>query len=214
MSHSSGWHQPQLVYGLAVLWERFPDLRDRNVLERVLDYWVEAIARCPAPVTSYGKGGLDLDNSPESHGFTVAALHAGHQSFGKPEYLAARDAMLDSMRGLPLRPPDNPYYEAMAARTRWRSIPDSSHLNRDAQNMCEFVSVYGQTCAFIGNGEELEETEEWIRSALTREDGYRLFDIYSRATFSQRCGMISILRGRAAYLAAPELQDAEASDGT
>lgn len=186
----SEWHHPEMVYGLSALWNRFPNLRPRNDLERVLDYWVKAIALRSAPVEGIGKGGIVIDKKIMSYGFAAAALQNGYNAFGKPEYLNSRDAVLRAMRQLANDSSSHAYYDDMITYSV-------------TKQMFEFVTLYGQTCTFIGDQSERARAQTWIRTTLSKPETPH----GDEATFQQRCGMISVLRGRASYLEVPELRN-------
>ncbi len=151
-----------------------------------------------------GKNAVLTEDRIEEYGYAVATLHIAHRVFGDPRYLRARDAVLNTMRQLPAHPKNRPYYDAMTAQRWWR-IDDQSNYPGEVQLMCGFVSIYGQTCAFLGNHDELEKAQDWIRWAAMRESGFTdsPFPADLAPAFSQRCGMIGALHGRAAYLATP-----------
>jgi hypothetical protein len=201
-----GWHDPRMVYGLAILWERFPHLRKDNPLKKTLDYWVRAISERTVPLRPSGKAAVADDAELTSRGYAIAALHYGYQAFGSAEYAGARDAVLESMRQ---EPANNEYYKALVSKDAWCLDAKPSNYDRNWRDMCNFVSVYGQTCAYVGDEEELNLVRAWIVSAVMREgkEGENPFRNYQAATFGQRCGMIAVLRGKAAYLAVPALQD-------
>ena len=206
----TGWHGPREVYGLAVLRNKVPKVGQAADVQAILDYWVKAISERALPVRNSEGGSQGLDDSPESLGYAAAALHLGWQDFHKPEYAHARDLVMDAMRSL--RKGES-YYEALAQKKSWRETrdppgPDSDpeSFESEWQAMCPFVSIYGQTCAFIGDEVELRKAQDWIKAALMREgpEGDNPFRNYRAASFGDRCGMIAVLRGKAAYLEVPD----------
>ena len=227
----TGWHSPRDVYTLAVFYERFPNLRQGNPLEKVLDYWVGAIAVRPTPVEHYGKGATQVDYRPEASAYAVAALQIGWKQFGKREYLDARDSVLAAMRKLPV--PPRPFVdsrvwvdgepvrreEAEKTELKWEpfyaAIDAGGRLPRDRnpagyeppqQAMAGFASAYGQACAFVGNEAELAKARVWVMAALNREGGEDEgpWRNYRAATFPQRCGLIALMRGEGGFLDVPE----------
>lgn len=201
----SGWHSPATAYALAVLWQQYPDLRESNPLERILDYWVQAIAAGSPLVGDYGKAATEIVREIAPKGQAVAALHLGYRLLGKEAYAKARDAVLLSMQEDEQH--GRAVYLAMSGGQGWRDSPGGARDDRvrRGRGICDFVSIYGQTCAFIGNETELGKAQAWITAALSRngKEGENAFRSYSAASFNQRTGMLAVLRGKAAYLDTP-----------
>lgn len=197
----SSWHSPHRVLALAALWDGYPSLRTQNPLERVLDYWVTAMRRNPDPIHQMGKG-ISYDLSMSSRGQAIAALHIGHRVFKKAEYAQVRDLQMERLRES-LKA--NGILNAMKNKLGLCADPTSPRVSWNWQTMCGPVSIYGQTCAYVGDDAGMKVAQDWIRAALAREgkEGENPFRNYQTATFSERCGMIAVLRGKAAYLTAP-----------
>jgi hypothetical protein len=193
-----GWHSPQSVYVLACLWKGYPVLRQDNPLEKTLDYWVDAIAKSPDPVGVHGKGTVRIEHDLCSHGYAAAALHLGHELLSKIQYEAACKVQMERLNAY-MR--EMGFQDAMMNRAKW---------TRERQPligcpMCEAISLYGQTAAFVEDKAALEHAQRWIQAALagTGPEGNEAFRNYESATFRDRCGMIAVLRSRAAYLSLP-----------
>jgi len=185
-----GWHSPKSVFLLALLWEAYPRLRSRNPLRRTLDFWVDAIQVSPYPVAS---GGKTRRYTPVVHPLglsaAAAALHIGHRAIGDEGYTKALDAVLEALRAVP---EGCPFYDALTAGTPYESVDESGVIRANPRRMCDFVALYGQLCALIGDEAELEKARAWIRAALLRRGD--AFTNYEQATFRQRCGMVATLR--------------------
>jgi hypothetical protein len=204
------WHDPSEVCGLAVIWRAAPVLRERIPLERILDLWAKTIPRQALPTVDPGLG----DPAPKydfemlAHG--VVALHIGWQEFHKPEYAAARDALFAEM----LRQESQTgRYTALLAGQAWCSRPDQPQYEENWRPMLRFVSVFGQTCALIGNEEGLRHAQEWIEAALKRggPSESRAYRSYEATTFADTCALIAVLRGIAPMYELPSAgQDQEA----
>ncbi len=198
----SGWHSPQSVYNLAYFWEHFPQLRDGNPLQCVLDYWVNAMEKNPDPVCRYGKGATSYAHDQYPHAYALAALHIGYKVFKKEEYLKARDRQMERLKELFEQ---KGFLNAISSKDGWVREPDKWHYQHYLQPICEAVALYGQACAFIDDKDGLTLSREWITAALAREgqEGKNPFHNYQAATFKDRCGMLAVLRGKAAYLMVP-----------
>ena len=195
----SGWHSPQPVYGLTVLWNRFPKLRSKNPLEKILDYWVKAIQKRPQPVHFYGKMAVEVDPSMIQLGYAIAAMHNGYKHFKKPEYLQARNTLLSRMRDAYN---ENGMLGAMENKIAWSRTRVSGVSDATLLEMCVAVSIYGQTCVFLEDEKGLRTAQGWVLAALAREgqEGKNPFHNYESATFADRCGMLAVMRKTTAYL--------------
>ncbi len=209
-----GWHHPKTVCGLALLWQRYPDLRASIPLERILDFWCESMKTQAFPMGRPSMTGYLEDRSVQSLACGVVALHVGHEALARPEYAVARDAVLATMRELkltdeawgwvPARAPERPLYELLVSH----ADPGPSRgpaLARPADETVRFAAVYGQTCAFVGNTEELDKVRDWAEAVLARkgEDAQKLYERYKRASFSTRCALLAAVRGLSPLFAGP-----------
>lgn len=194
------WHSPHLVYALSVIHRRFPDLRSKTDLKTILDFWVQDMAQHPDPVRWAENATAAHDRSPYSRLYTIAALHVGSQLFDEEKYAAARDAQFERMRQLL---EESGVLRAIREKTGW-SHPDGWAFTLYQRPMTEAVSAYGQACVLLGRERGLREAQDWIVAALDKREGDDSPLInYRGATFAQRCGMIAVLRGRAAMLTPP-----------
>jgi hypothetical protein len=202
----NGWHSPFEVYMLTYLWNEFPDLRNENPLEKVLDFWIQAIKENPNPVHTFGKSAVEIDNNLYSRGYAIAALHMGYKIFGKTEYKVARDIQMEQFRSYLKK---KGFLDSITKLQGWVLEPDKWNYSNNCQPICEAISLYGQTCAFIGDTEGLNLAQEWIKTALTGTgpEGKNPFRNYETAKFKDRCGFIAVLRGKSAYLSPPLEQE-------
>ena len=104
------------------------------------------------------------------------ALQVGSRAFSEPEYAQARDALLDRMRETGR---ERPLYRSMLSRAD-RGQPANVRWSVRYDDVFRFAAVYGQTCAFIGNTEELDKVRDWAGAVLARQgdDGGKLFQRY------------------------------------
>lgn len=196
----SGWHSPHLVSALAVIYQRFPDLRSKTDLKTILDFWVQDMVQHPDPVR-WAENSITIpDRSPSARLYAISALHAGSQLFDEEKYAATRDAQFERMRQLL---EENGVLTAMREKKGW-SHPDGWAFTLYQRPITEAVSAYGQACALLGRERGLREAQDWIVAALDKREGDDSPLInYRGATFAERCGMIAVLRGRAAMLTPP-----------
>ncbi len=197
-----GWHEPAGSSApWRCVWQGCPDLREAIPLERILDFWCESIKTQPLPLTDMVMGGVRPDDDCESLACAAVALQVGSRAFSEPEYAQARDALLDRMRETGR---ERPLYQSMLSRAD-RGQPADVRWSVRYDDVFRFAAVYGQTCAFIGNTEELDKVRDWAGAVLARQgdDGGKLFQRYQYARFETRCALLAAVRGRAPMFAGP-----------
>ena len=200
----SGWHDPEVVWALALLWRQYPGLRPSIPLERILDYWSASMAEHPFPTREFGKGWTEEDHSADSLAYAAAALEIGREGLGDRPYAQARDNLLALLRkiGEGAR-----LYDAMVTKTDW-PVPHSSYDGSVTRDMAHYVAVYGQLCGLLGRADELQKARDWVAAALSREgaEGQKLFECYHNASFEDRCALLAMLRGLSPLFTAPSVQ--------
>ncbi len=194
------WHSPKTAYGLAVLWQASFRAEDGNPLREMLDYWVSAMPQNLDPVHEYGKAAVEPDTELEARSYAIAALHVGFEVFQKPEYRQMRDLQ---MRRMVAVLETNGAMKLIREKSSWFNVDYAIVKALGTRDFSHVVSIYGQTCAFIGDKEGLEQAQAWILAALARKS--RAYDAYMQTTFLDRCGLLAVMQGRAAFLAAPEV---------
>jgi hypothetical protein len=205
----SGWHNPFEVYMLAYFWSEFPELRSDNPLEKVLDFWVKAIKENPDPVNYAYKTFTAVDMNLYSRGYAIAALHLGYTLFNKTEYKEARDIQKKQFL---IYLQKKGFFDSIVKLKGWvddPNQPNNWYNLRNCRQICEAVSLYGQTCVFTSDIEGLKQVQEWIKTALSGKgtEGQNPFRNYEAATFKDRCGFLSIMRGKSVFLSLPMVNE-------
>ncbi len=187
-----GWAYPRWVYALAVLWREFPELREENPIEAVLEGWATIMETHPDPLVSAGKTGYREDRTPSERAFAIAALHLGAQVFGRDEFVKARDLQLDRLRD---------------QLTEAGVLGTGPLIKGDYRRPgpLELVVAWGQLAAFLEDEESLAAAREFIVDMFARKtDRARAaYAIYEKAPFPIRAGLLQVLRGRAGLLEVP-----------
>ncbi len=197
----SSWSHPFEVVMLSYLWKEFPEFRQGNPIEKILDFWVEVMKENPDPVRDGGKAGAEIDDRLVSRAYAIATLNLGYELFKKQEYKEACDVQISRFREY-LQ--EKGILNSIIKLEGWEDKTFGFTDDRDRE-MCEAVSLYGQVCALIGDKEGLKQTQDWIKSALKRDEtqGQNPFRNYESATFKDRCGFIAVLRGKSTFSELP-----------
>lgn len=198
----TGRHSLHVVYALAVVHQRYPELRPSIRLRRILDFWVRDVTQHPDPVRHAENATTAIEASPYARLCGIAALDRGYELFGDQRYAEARDAEFKRMRQLL---DDDGVLRAIREKTSWRHA-DGWAFTSYQRPLTEAVAAYGQACALLGDEQEVKQAQDWIYAALTRRggaDGPVLN--YGGSSFADCCGMIAVLRGEAAMLKPPSV---------
>jgi hypothetical protein len=208
-----GWHHPRTVCRLALLWRRYAELRGSIPLEGILDFWCESMKTQPFPMGRPSMVGYLEDRTALSLACAAVALHVGFEALAKPEYAEARDRVLARMREARATDyqaswgigPERPLYQVLVLHAD-PGAPRGSVSWNLADEIVRFAAVYGQTCAFIGNTEELGKVRDWTADVLAKkgDDGQKLYEgCYRQASFSTRCALLAAVRGLSPLFAGP-----------
>lgn len=198
----TGWHNPHLVYALAVIHQRYPDLRSKTGLKTTLDFWVKDMPEHPDPVRYSENATTVNDHSTIARLYAIAALDLGTKLLGDKRYAQARDAQFKRMSAVL---EESGVLKAIRQKKGWRH-PRGWAFTRYQRPMTEAASGYGQACALLGDKQGLKQAQDWIVAAMEKSGGKDDPHInYNGATFAERCGMVAVLRGRASMLTPPAM---------